>query len=216
MARLYNMTITTLYRKLIGHALLILIGVFIGAFLFNGCGQPDAIPVKPTIKTEIKYIPGDTIVKWIESDPKVIIREVATTPTIVIKDDVELNQYTEEIIDSTLTGTLTILTSGTLEEWQLDYTVTEKTIQITDTVFQSTTITKPTPRRNILLVGGGLGLGEGSLREISLGAGISTKTDRVFIYKYNLGLDGLGPYHSLSLFLPIKPGAKWRERRNNP
>jgi len=210
------MTIATIYKTMFSHLMLIVLGVFIGAFAFNGCGEPERVPEKPTVKTEIKYLPGDTIVKWIQAEPKVIIREVETAPIVVVKDSVKLNSYTELIEDSVLTGTLTILTSGTLEEWQLNYTTKSKVTHKTDTLYLSTTITNPAPLRNILLVGGGIGVGEGELREISVGAGIKTKKDKVILYKYNLGFDGRGPYHSLNLFLPIKPGAKWRELINNP
>jgi hypothetical protein len=178
--------------------IIIALGAYI-LFLQQCGGRKGTCPeVSATVKVDTLKIKGKTdTVKIVVEKPIYIEVKIPTPVTVTVPSDsgdIVVNEYTTEIKDSLITGTITSQVDGTLVSQTLNYTpLFPKYITRTDTIIidkHETSVLK----RNYIGLGAEIG---GSATSVNVSPKISLDTRKGYIYSYRYGL--LDKTHNVSI-----------------
>ena len=167
--------------------IIIALGAYI--FLLQQCsGGKEPCDTIVTTKTVTALIPGIPDTTYIEIEKPIYIKvniPVPTTITVPAADgDMIVNEYTTEIKDSLLEGSITSRVDGTLVSQEFNYVpLFPKYIHVTDT-FKEAASSVVVKKHAYLGIGGEIG---GSSTSINISPKITYTTKNNYIYSYRYG-----------------------------
>jgi hypothetical protein len=169
--------------------IIIALGVYI-LFLQQCGGKKEICPeVSATVKVDTLRIKGKTdTIKITVKEPIYIPVEIPVPVTVTVPSDsgdIVVNEYTTEVIDSLIQGTITSQVDGVLVSQSFSYKpLFPKYITRTDTVIIDKTETSVL-KRNYLGVGAEIG---GSATTVNVSPKLSLITRKGYTYSYRYGL----------------------------
>ena len=189
----------------------VIVGIFI-AFSFKSCVDTSnefVTQYETVTVSDTTYIKGDEVITYITSEPNVIYKYM---PSDIVPSDgttVE-NTYIFDINNQDITGFVSVESVSEVKDFSIEYSVTSKEINRTDTILVDNTITNtitnfvPSPGKHKFFLGTELAFGNNNILGTAFNATWQMKSDYQVYYEYGLSFDNQPNQHRVGVKIPIR------------